>query len=52
MDNSVDVSAVQEVINAYQVTVNEGDASAYGHLFSADAIRMPPNAPDNYGREA
>ncbi len=53
MDNSTDeVTAVQRVIDDYQVTVNEGNASAYGQLFAVDAIRMPPNAPDNVGRDA
>ena len=28
------------------------DASAYGMLFADDAIRMPPNAPDDFGRAA
>ncbi len=52
MEQSDDVTAVQKVIDDYQVTVNEGDASAYGLLFAVDAIRMPPNAPDDLGRAA
>ena len=52
MTNKGDAATVQAVIDSYQKTVNDGDATAYGGLFSIDAIRMPPNAPDDVGRDA
>lgn len=47
-----DIAAVRAVIDGYQRAVNDGDAAAYGALFAEDAIRMPPNGPNDMGRAA
>lgn len=49
---NIEVSAVQAVIDEYQRSVNAGDAAAYGALCLDDAIRMPPGAPDDFGRDS
>ena len=47
-----DESALNALIADYLVAVNGGDADGVAALYSADAVRMPPNAPPIRGRES
>src|SRR4051812_16326122 len=41
-----------DVISKYQEAVNAGDIAAYAALFTANAIWMPPDAPNRVGIHA
>jgi len=49
------MSTPDEVLKAmsdsYASAVNAGDSAAYAALFAPDAIRMPPGAKPEYGRD-
>ena len=42
---------VRSMCGAYEAAVNANDSAAYGQLFIADAIRMPPGGRPEYGRD-
>ena len=42
---------VRSMCRFYAAAVNANDSVAYAELFSADAIRMPPGARPEYGRD-
>lgn len=42
----------ERMCEAYADAVNAGDSAAYARLFAPDAIRMPPGAEPERGREA
>jgi uncharacterized protein (TIGR02246 family) len=50
------MSTAEEVTDrmceAYAAAVSGNDSQAYGALFEPDAIRMPPGAEPEYGRDA
>ncbi len=49
----IDANAVlQTLCEQYQAAVSANDAVAYGKLFAADAIRIPPGADPEYGPDA
>jgi uncharacterized protein (TIGR02246 family) len=45
------VAALKEVLNQYAVAINSGDFDLWISLWADDPIRMPPNAPANFGKE-
>jgi uncharacterized protein (TIGR02246 family) len=42
---------VQSMCQSYARAVNANDSEAYSHLFTADAIRMPPGSEPEHGPE-
>jgi uncharacterized protein (TIGR02246 family) len=42
---------LKSMSDAYAAAVNAGDSATYARLFAFDAIRMPPGAELEYGRE-
>ena len=50
MANAHDV--VKAMCDAYARAVNASDSTAYGKLFTPDAIRIPPGSDLEHGREA
>ena len=47
-----DERALNALVADFMVAVNSGDADGMAALYAADAIRMPPDAPEIRGREA
>ena len=45
------MEVVETMCERYQTAVSANDSVAYGRLFSADAIRIPPGAEPEHGRE-
>ncbi|TIS55800.1 nuclear transport factor 2 family protein [Mesorhizobium sp.] len=45
-------TVVQRMCERYQAAVNANDSKAYGALFAADGIRVPPGAEPEHGPEA
>lgn len=48
---TVTYEVVEAMCNSYSAAVNAGDSENYSKLFTEDAIRMPPGAVPEYGRE-
>ena len=48
----VDIAAIEEVLNQYAVTVNAGDFEGWLSLHAEDVVKMGPDAPPIFGREA
>lgn len=49
MDNAYEV--VKSMCDAYARAVNASDSSAYGKLFTPDAVRIPPDSELEHGPE-
>ncbi len=47
-----DERALNALVGDFMVAINRSDADAVAALYSSDAIRMPPDAPEVRGREA
>ena len=45
------MEVVEIMCDRYQQAVSANDSAAYGSLFCADAIRMPPGAEPEHGRD-
>ena len=45
-------SVIESMCEAYARAVNASDSGAYCELFTPDAIRMPPGAEPEHGRDA
>lgn len=45
------IEAVEIMCERYHSAVSAGDCIAYGNLFCADAIRMPPGVEPEHGRD-
>ncbi len=46
------VIAIEEALNQYAVALNTGDLELYLSLHTDDVVKMPPNAPATFGKEA
>jgi len=47
-----DIAAIEEVLNQYAVAVNTGDFELWLSLHADDVVKMGPDAPAIFGREA
>ena len=47
-----DIAAIEEVLNQYAVTVNAGDFEGWLSLHAEDVVKMGPDKPATFGREA
>jgi uncharacterized protein (TIGR02246 family) len=51
-DVEADIAAIEEVLNQYAVAVNTGDFELWLSLHADDVVKMGPDAPAIFGREA
>ena len=47
-----DIAAIEEVLNQYAITASAGDFEGWLSLHAEDVVKMPPDAPAIFGREA
>ncbi len=52
VDVEADIAAIEDVLNQYAVAVNTGDFELWLSLHAEDVVKMGPDAPAIYGREA
>jgi len=52
VDVEADIAAIEDVLNQYAVAVNTGDFELWLSLHADDVVKMPPDAPAIFGREA
>lgn len=50
-DTETDITAIKEMINQYEATINTGDFDLWISLWADDGIQMPPGAPARIGKE-
>ena len=50
--NEADLKAIDQVREKHVAALNASDANAWVSEFTEDAVRMPPNAPADFGKEA
>ena len=52
VDVEADIAAIEDVLNQYAVAVNTGDFELWLSLHADDVVKMGPDAPAIFGREA
>jgi len=52
VDIEADIAAIEDVLNQYAVAVNTGDFELWLSLHADDVVKMGPDAPAIFGREA
>ena len=50
VDVEVDIAAIKEILNQYEVTLNAGDLDGWISLWADDGIRMAPDTPARIGK--